>query len=453
MFLERTFHLHHSYLLLHQPEERSFRRVRFAEKVVVLHFSFTKQVLKTSTKLTLCALVLASGACIKVQNRGGFDTQLAHGESQLLANGHSQALVTFQDIAKNTKDPATRARALVGQAKCHIELSQYSKAQDLLYSARKLHSQGALNFSIVRSLGEVHFQQKEYQIAQRHLREVLNKTQGLERDMVLARLVICSQSNRDYQTAKSYQDAIKNPHHEEIMKLKVLHNRNVVSTKVATWKSKPKPKAQQQKITKPVQPNPITGAWAGQIEPRKNWNASYTRRNVTRMGTPDRITVHHTGSDLFWGTSYWGAASQIKKIQTYHQKNKGWADIGYHYIIDRAGRVWEGRPLRYQGAHAGGPQENRRNIGVVLLGNFTRQRPSEQQVYTLFRFLNTLTQQYRIPPHRVLTHSEVKDTTCPGPLISRMLRNYRNRGMASLNAIPTPAHSPSHHDHDHPHNH
>jgi hypothetical protein len=42
-------------------------------------------------------------------------------------------------------------------------------------------------------------------------------------------------------------------------------------------------------------------------------------------------------------------------------------DIGYHYIVDRSGAIWQGRRIRYQGAHARGSANNG-NIGIVLLG-------------------------------------------------------------------------------------
>lgn len=382
--------------------------------------------------LLLLTLVSISLSCVRVETHARFEARLAHGENLLAASGHAQALEAFSQAAREARNPATRARALIGQARCHIALAQYERARNLLYEARKLHSQGALSFSITRALGEVHFQQGEYSIARRHLREVLQNTLGSERDLVLARLVICAQSLRDFAGAKSYQAAIENPHAPEIVKLRVLHApaEKVATSRPASYTRKSTPPSAPKARARRVEP-PSSSRGIPRVEPRRNWNASPTRRNVKSMGTPTRITVHHTGGqDLEWSNSYWDAASQIKRIQTYHQREKGWADIGYHFIIDRAGRVWEGRPLRYQGAHAGDSQANQGNIGVVLLGNFTRQHPSDSQVQALFQFLNGLTTRYRMPPHRVHTHSEIRDTTCPGPLITRLLRDYRNRGVA-----------------------
>jgi len=64
-----------------------------------------------------------------------------------------------------------------------------------------------------------------------------------------------------------------------------------------------------------------------------------------------RITVHHDGMDTFSSTSQADAAHRIELIREAHVNQRKFADIGYHYIIDPGGRVWEGRNVRFQGAH------------------------------------------------------------------------------------------------------
>jgi N-acetylmuramoyl-L-alanine amidase len=54
------------------------------------------------------------------------------------------------------------------------------------------------------------------------------------------------------------------------------------------------------------------------------------------------------------------------EIRRWHMVDNGWADIGYHYIIDRDGQVAPGRPLETQGAHTQGHNAN--SIGVCLIG-------------------------------------------------------------------------------------
>lgn len=71
----------------------------------------------------------------------------------------------------------------------------------------------------------------------------------------------------------------------------------------------------------------------------------------------------------------------VKEIRQWHKK-RGWADIGYHFVVRRDGKVEKGRPLSQTGAHVQGWNQN--NIGICLEGglndkfqpanNFTREQ-------------------------------------------------------------------------------
>lgn len=56
----------------------------------------------------------------------------------------------------------------------------------------------------------------------------------------------------------------------------------------------------------------------------------------------------------------------IEDIKDWHVNGNGWSDIGYHYVIDRDGRIHSGRPVRTAGAHCYG--HNSDSIGVCLVG-------------------------------------------------------------------------------------
>ena len=68
----------------------------------------------------------------------------------------------------------------------------------------------------------------------------------------------------------------------------------------------------------------------------------------------------------FTSTSKSATAARLETIRKAHLRRDGgrWGDIGYHYAIDPAGRLWEGRSLKWQGAHVKS-KERRKNIGVV----------------------------------------------------------------------------------------
>jgi N-acetyl-anhydromuramyl-L-alanine amidase AmpD len=154
------------------------------------------------------------------------------------------------------------------------------------------------------------------------------------------------------------------------------------------------------------------------------------------MGTPWRITVHHEGSDtddLFTEPAVAERLRTITKVQeqSVDEGGLGAGDLAYHFVIDRSGRIWEGRSLSWQGAHAGNGAANTANVGVVLLGNFDVQEPTASQLLSLQQLLANLCQRYAIRPENIYGHDEVKGqyglppTRCPGRYLSAWLRSYR----------------------------
>lgn len=59
---------------------------------------------------------------------------------------------------------------------------------------------------------------------------------------------------------------------------------------------------------------------------------------------------------------------KVAEITRWHTKERGWSDIGYHFVIDRDGTVVKGRPMSRNGAHVRG--HNKGTIGVSLVGGF-----------------------------------------------------------------------------------
>lgn len=97
-------------------------------------------------------------------------------------------------------------------------------------------------------------------------------------------------------------------------------------------------------------------------------------------------------------------------------RNRGFADIGYHYYITRDGVVHAGRPLYTEGAHAQG--YNRYSIGICYEGGLDiRGRPADtrtpQQKDTLHRLLQCLKEDY--PQARVVGHRDLPGVrkACP----------------------------------------
>lgn len=198
------------------------------------------------------------------------------------------------------------------------------------------------------------------------------------------------------------------------------------------------PELQRRLLPHTMPPQPTGKPWGRlAVQPRSTWGPQRANRgNLDPMKRIRRVTIHHSAM-YFRSTQPRAAAGQIARIQREHMGNRGYGDIGYHFLIDPSGRVWEGRELRYQGAHASG-SNNVGNIGICLLGNFVRQRsgqgPTTAQVRSMEQLVVQLMQRYRFGGEALYCHSDFKNTQCPGPrmrpLVRQFARQLKSRGIA-----------------------
>lgn len=200
------------------------------------------------------------------------------------------------------------------------------------------------------------------------------------------------------------------------------------------WREPPEPPAPARVVAAEAEPTPspapasasarMQGAdaalpWA---KPRFLWaKGPPLQARLNPMLPVTCATVHHDGlEDLFWSVRPADAAARLERYRLGHL-DREWADIGYHLAIDRAGVLWQGRSIRWQGAHV--QHHNEGNVGVLVMGNFDLQRPTAAQLATLRRVLSDLRATYGIARGRIYTHREWEDaqTACPGRnLQSRM---------------------------------
>ena len=117
-------------------------------------------------------------------------------------------------------------------------------------------------------------------------------------------------------------------------------------------------------------------------------------------------------------------AELVKGIQDFHRNKRGWADIGYHWIIGLDGNVYEGRALNVQGAHAGGGN-NVENLGISVIGDFTKALPGSKQLRTTERFLAAQLAYYRVPISELYGHRDFKATECPGSTLYGWLQRFK----------------------------
>lgn len=178
----------------------------------------------------------------------------------------------------------------------------------------------------------------------------------------------------------------------------------------------------------PAPPPPAVPEWRQHVIARSAWaQGDPSPLGMNRMAPIRHITVHHDGMEPFYATDRATVAAHLEGIRRLHRR-KGWADIGYHFAVDRAGRVWEARPLNWQGAHV--KDHNPGNIGIVVLGNFEEQTPSDAQLDAVREHVTLLMHIYDVPPSRVHTHQEWQGakTACPGASLQRSLERMRDSG-------------------------
>lgn len=121
-------------------------------------------------------------------------------------------------------------------------------------------------------------------------------------------------------------------------------------------------------------------------------------------------------------------AAEIRRWHTDPKpRGEGWADIGYHYVIRRSGKVETGRPVSRPGAHVRG--FNKHSIGVCLVGgvnadnepadNFTK-----SQLRALVRLVNRLRKAHDIVS--VVGHRDMPNVAKACPSMATIKWVYHN---------------------------
>lgn len=184
---------------------------------------------------------------------------------------------------------------------------------------------------------------------------------------------------------------------------------------------------------------------------RSDWGAgpfvSGSPSPLAPSGTYTNITFHHAAG--FTATTREEGIVQVRAIQEFHQNGRGWSDIGYQFVIDRGGNVYQGRPFMDSsttleeiprlalGAHVGGA--NTGNIGICMLGCYhppevaytcTDQATSASldSYVSMFAFLG---QAYEIPinGNTVKGHRDFSSTSCPGDNNYALLPTLREQAL------------------------
>jgi hypothetical protein len=136
-------------------------------------------------------------------------------------------------------------------------------------------------------------------------------------------------------------------------------------------------------------PRALSQAGSPAIVSRKAWFANEEIVRASPRYAPGLkvAIVHHTAGSNSYSRAQ--AAAIVRGIELYHVKGNGWNDIGYNFLVDRFGTIYEGRGGGIErnviGAHALG--FNSGTVGVALIGNFQHSTPPRAMRDALVRLL------------------------------------------------------------------
>ena len=177
------------------------------------------------------------------------------------------------------------------------------------------------------------------------------------------------------------------------------------------------------------------------IRRRAEWGAQPFRGTPVPLNRPsyDYMTLHHTAG--FSATTLQDGLEQVRRIQDFHQNGRGWSDIGYQFLMDQEGRLYQGRPFLNeadpfdqgprlaQGAHVGGA--NTGNIGVSLMGCYhppegtgCRDKMTSAAIDSLIGTFGFLSERYEVSPDDMRGHRDFSTTACPGDNNYSMLSDF-----------------------------
>ena len=158
------------------------------------------------------------------------------------------------------------------------------------------------------------------------------------------------------------------------------------------------------------------------VNNRASWGARAARCGSAH--SPFRLTVHHTVTPTDDSMS---PQARLRQIQSFHQDVRGWCDVGYHFLVSRDGRLWEGRPSGMLGSHVGGA--NSGNVGISFMGTHTSTPITGGQLDSVAGLIADVTEQYGIDisSTTIKGHRDRGQTSCPGDALYAQLPTLIDR--------------------------
>ncbi|MDO8737314.1 MAG: N-acetylmuramoyl-L-alanine amidase [Thermoleophilia bacterium] len=194
--------------------------------------------------------------------------------------------------------------------------------------------------------------------------------------------------------------------------------------------------------------------------PRTQWGANdaYTQANwPSEYAQPKKIILHHTAGSNYDPNPF----ATVLGIWQYHAVSLGWGDIGYNFLVDELGRVYEGRMggNGVVGAHALG--WNTGSVGISVMGNYEAHDINTAIYNAVAELMTIKANQNQIDPYgnsyfvhyegcpdncypvggyssNILGHRDLAGnyTACPGDSLYAYLPYFRTAAYINYSPIP-----------------
>jgi len=133
---------------------------------------------------------------------------------------------------------------------------------------------------------------------------------------------------------------------------------------------------------------------------RADWGAKPPKGAYSRQPYKRSLVYHHGGDEGKPRPTFDAMAKTLRSWQAFHQgPQRGWLDIGYHFLMDGLGRIYVGRPSTAIGAHV--LEENTGRLGLCFVQDGRRYGLTDDQEETVRKLFKG--------PHRLLGLPALKD--------------------------------------------
>ena len=133
--------------------------------------------------------------------------------------------------------------------------------------------------------------------------------------------------------------------------------------------------------------------------------------------TPKFLIIHTEASPIITNAPRFEIVNQFHQQRLFDKSSLGWY-IGYHYFLEKSGKLIQARLDDEEGMHTKG--YNLSSLSICMAGNGDVELPTKEQIETLKKWINEKAVQYKIPKEKIKPHRAflpLFEKTCYGRLL------------------------------------